>query len=78
MITLFTPADLNRNLKMEDIDIDDISLYGDLLRVESREIINKSSFIIFMENEGNYRILKNRYADDSQETVEMLNMLNIL
>lgn len=73
MITLLTKDDLIDN----EIDMEDLSLYTNFNSRVPRESINKSDLIIFIDDDRDYMILKNRYADDSPETYGILDLLKL-
>jgi hypothetical protein len=56
-------------------DIDDIDLYD--FNSSSRDTMNTAEFIVFIDNDNKYKIIKNRYPDDSIETKKILSLLNI-
>lgn len=71
MITILTREDLNKNS-----DMNDLSLYGNF-RIPSKDIILKSNFIIFIDDDRTFEIFKNKYADDSSETKGILDLLKL-
>ena len=79
MITVLTSEDLNISINIDELtDIQIINLLTDFNYSKlPREVINKSSFIVFIADNRQFKILKNRYADDSPETYEILDLLKL-
>jgi hypothetical protein len=75
MITILTREDLTDKAK-RGMDFEDIIIYEQFV-IPTSQIINKSSFIIYIDDDRSYHILKNRYADDSPETNGILDLLKL-
>lgn len=79
MITVLTSEDLNRSINIDELtDIQIINLFTDFKYSRlPREVINKSDFVVFIADDRQFKILKNRYADDSIETITIKDILNL-
>lgn len=73
MITVLTREDLNYDLD----DILDLRIYGSFNETLTREVIIKSTFIVFIDDDRRFEILKNIYPDDSSETYKILDILKL-
>lgn len=72
MITVYTRQDL---IKEEELNlIDEIKPYDFRFSIEP---MNKAELVVFFDDYGVYRILKNRYTDDDPRTKELLELIGI-
>ena len=73
MITILTKDDLIDG----EINMEDLSLYTNFNSKLSRESINRSDLIIYIDEDRDYMILKHKYSIDSPETIGVLELLKL-
>lgn len=72
MITVYTPDDLTREAKdkpFEELEYHDFRY--------SQEPTIQAELVIYFEDQSKFKIIKNRYLDQSKKTKELLGLLGI-
>lgn len=72
MITIYTRKDLRKEAELKSIN----EIEGYDFRFSLKPMAD-AEFVIFIDDDGQYHILKNRYDDDDPRTIELLKLIKI-
>lgn len=73
MITVLTPDDLDRHFINKDID----DLIFTNFYTRSIKIFAEADFVIYIQDNDNWKILKNRYPIEDERTKKIIKLFDI-
>ena len=79
MITVLTSKDFNSKINVDELtDVQILNLFTDFNfhKLERQNII-RSDFIVYIGDDRQFKILKNRHPEDSIETITIKDILNL-